>query len=350
MTEIKKILVVRFRQIGDAILSTALCSTLKRTFPGAELHFVVNKGIAPLFEGHPDIDKVIAFEKHELKPLPTYLKRVKEIVTETRYDIIIDMRSTLNSLMFAALSHHTPFRIGGKKPYSPLFLTDSIDFYSSKIDGDMVKRNLLLTKPLEKIAPVKRVTDFSIHVGEEERLKFRTRMEAEGVDFSRPVMLAGVTTKIASKCWDKSYMVETLRRFIAEHGEWQLIFNYAPGVEESDAREMFRELGSPSNVMIDIKASSLRELAAMTTNCDLYFGNEGGARHLAQALGVPSLAIFSPIASPGVWLPPTSTPAEGISIEDYPEAAEIDDMEHKFHLIKPDDVYRRLVTMISKLN
>ena len=56
MKPIKRILIIRFRQIGDSILAVALCSTLKKSFPDAEIHFVLNKNIAPLYEGHPDID------------------------------------------------------------------------------------------------------------------------------------------------------------------------------------------------------------------------------------------------------------------------------------------------------
>ena len=45
MKPIKKILIIRFRQIGDSILAVALCSTLKKSFPDAEIHFVLNKNI-----------------------------------------------------------------------------------------------------------------------------------------------------------------------------------------------------------------------------------------------------------------------------------------------------------------
>lgn len=51
MKPIKRILIIRFRQIGDSILAVALCSTLKKSFPDAEIHFVLNKNIAPLYEG-----------------------------------------------------------------------------------------------------------------------------------------------------------------------------------------------------------------------------------------------------------------------------------------------------------
>jgi len=49
------------------------------------------------------------------------------------------------------------------------------------------------------------------------------------------------------------------------------------------------------------KPSSLRQLAALCANCSFYFGNEGGARHIAQALEIPSFAIYSPSASKSMY-------------------------------------------------
>ena len=55
------ILVIRFRQMGDAILATSLLNTLRHNFPEAQIHFVLNEKIAPLFQGHPSIDRIITF-------------------------------------------------------------------------------------------------------------------------------------------------------------------------------------------------------------------------------------------------------------------------------------------------
>ena len=54
----KKILVVRFRQMGDAILATSLLNTLHKSFPEAKIDFVLNQRIAPLFEGHPSVNHI----------------------------------------------------------------------------------------------------------------------------------------------------------------------------------------------------------------------------------------------------------------------------------------------------
>ena len=61
------ILVIRFKRIGDAILSLPLCHSLKLTFPNSKVDFVLYEDVAPLFEGHPYIDNVITITKKEQK-------------------------------------------------------------------------------------------------------------------------------------------------------------------------------------------------------------------------------------------------------------------------------------------
>ena len=163
MKPIKKILIIRFRQIGDSILAVALCSTLKKSFPDAEIHFVLNKNIASLYEGHPDIDKVITFDKNENKPFTAYIKKVWQVTHQNKYDVIIDMRSTIRTLFFSLFSLKTPFRIGRIKGYTRFLLNYRTDTYSNSLTTDMVERNLLLAAPLEKIKPIQYTKEFRLY-------------------------------------------------------------------------------------------------------------------------------------------------------------------------------------------
>ena len=172
MKPIKRILIIRFRQIGDSILAVALCSTLKKSFPDAEIHFVLNKNIAPLYEGHPDIDKVITFDKNENKPFTAYIKKVWQVMHKNRYDVIIDMRSTIRTLFFSLFSLRTPFRIGRIKGYTHFLLNYRTDTYSKNLTTDMVQRNLLLAAPLEKIRPIQYTKEFKLYLTDREKEDF----------------------------------------------------------------------------------------------------------------------------------------------------------------------------------
>ncbi len=50
-------------------------------------------------------------------------------------------------------------------------------------------------------------------------------------------------------------------------------------------------------------ALGLRPSAAAMARCRIYLGNDTGSMHLAVAVGVPCVAIFSSRAAPGLWYP-----------------------------------------------
>ena len=316
-----RILVVRFRQMGDAILATPLLSTLKKNFPDAEIDFVLNERIAPLFEGHPAISRIITFTDKERHAFFTYIRKVWRIVHQTRYDVIIDMRSTVNTMLFGLFSLRSKYRVGIRKPYT-------LGIFNYRIEGcedneSMIDHNLKLAKPvldfqLSTLNSQRYERNLSLSITEEEKQDFHRYMEQQGIDFSRPVMLVGVTAKLEHKTWPEDRMIETLRRFMEAFPQWQLIFNYAPGREAENARRIYDALGQNGNIFINIEAPSMRKLAAMAANSTFYFGNEGGARHIVQAMGRPSLVICSPGVSKTTWLPQdTDVLAVGIDAESY---------------------------------
>lgn len=341
---IRKILIIRFRQLGDTVLATALCSTLKRSFPGVEVHMVLNEGIAPLLARHPDVDRVITFSAAENGIFFKYVRKVWRVVRSGKYDVIIDMRSTVKSLFFSfssLFSVHRPLRVGRAKWYSRLFL----NYCVPATTGCAIDKNFQFAAALSAYAPIKRVDDFRLYVSEGEVQAMRECMCRNGVDFSKPVLLVGVTTKLLHKRWNMGYMHTVLRRLLARYGSVQMIFNYAPGREEDDAWELFEELGRPSAVKMGVEAHSLRSLMALCANCTFYFGNEGGARHIAQALGVPSYAIFSPVADKSVWLPRTAVPAHGVGCDYDSQTA---DYYALFDAITPDAVCRELFPLLDE--
>ena len=244
------------------------------------------------------------------------------------------------------------FKLVVPKGYTRFLLNYRTDTYSKDLTTDMVQRNLLLAAPLEKIRPIQYTKEFKLYLTDREKEDFRYYMEKEGIDFAHPVLLIGVTTKLIHKKWNTEFMVATLKRILEEYKDIQMIFNYAPGYEEEDARNIYKELGCPERIKIDIQASSLRQLAALCANCSFYFGNEGGARHIAQALGVPSFAIYSPSASKSMWLPANSVLAEGISPDDIlpPEQQATLPYEERFALITPEKVYEQLIPILRQLS
>lgn len=299
-----KILVVRFRRVGDAVLSMSLVHSLARSFPApqGEIHFVINRAIAPLFEGHPDIGRVIPFSEEDCHGL-RYVRKVWNLCRAERYDAIIDMRSTLKTSLFALFSPGARYRIGRRKPY-----TLGLHNYRIPLDKkeDRLVSNLGLLAPLEKEGHIVRDLNFPLHITPAEREAYAAYLRRSGLDLARPVVLCAVTTRIPGKAWRADRMAAVLGRFIETHPDAQLVFNYSGAAEAADARALHALMGHDRHVLIDIEARDLRQLCCLCLFSTLYFGNEGGVRHIAQSLDTPSLAIYPPYVDMRVWLPGSS--------------------------------------------
>lgn len=343
---INKILVIRFRRVGDSVLSIAICTSLRKSFPDAQIDYVVNENIASLYEGHPDVDNVIKFNKKENKNFWKYIAKIYKLVSTTKYDVIIDTRSTVMTLFFSLFSLHTRYRIGSKKKYNFFLHNYRIDNHGDQ-NVDMVQHNLKLLKPLEKEAKIDYCSDFKLYVSEQEKIDCRFYMQKKGIDFTKPVIVATVTARLAHKVWNKERMKEVLRRIIDKY-DAQIIFNFVDN-EEKFAVNIHREMGYDKNVFTNIKARSLRDLCALIVNCDFFFGNEGGARHIAQALGIPSYAIYPPNILKSIWLPNEGECYTGISPDDNHSQREQRNMDYfqRFNLITVDQVWKGLDNMLS---
>ena len=213
----------------------------------------------------------------------------------------------------------------------------------------MVEHDVSFAAPLNAIRPIRPIKEFTLHITNEEKQAFGTYLTQQGIDLSKPIMLANVTAKLASKVWQEDRMVWVLDQFIKQFPNWQIIFNYAPGQEKINAYRVYEKLGSPKQVLIDVQARSSRELVAMGYFMTLFFGNEGGARHIMHATGCPSLVICAPGNSKTVWLPQNNVPAEGIAPSDFATSKELASMsrERQYDLITQEVVWNKLKDFVQ---
>lgn len=337
------ILVIRFRQLGDAILATPLLNTLHATFPEAHIDLVLNARIAPLFEGHPALHRIITFTDDERHHMLTYLRKVWRTVHHTRYDVIIDMRSTLNTQPFALFSLHTPYRVAVRKAYTRVASNHLLPKWGSK---SMVDHNIGLATPLQVLRPLVADRHITLPMPPAALAAMQQYLDRMGIDRTKPIVLMGVTAKLSHKTWDEERMTELVDRFIDRYPEAQIIFNYAPGQEEANARRIYANLRRPDCVFIDVQAKSPGELLALSQCITLYFGNEGGARHIVHAAGRPSFVVCAPRSIKSTWIPQDQVPAEGISAADLADTTDMTDRQ-KYELITVDEVWRRLNDFIG---
>uniref|UniRef100_A0A6A7G6F7 Heptosyltransferase n=1 Tax=Hirondellea gigas TaxID=1518452 RepID=A0A6A7G6F7_9CRUS len=308
----KKILIVRFKQIGDSLLATPICESLKKTYPNSRIDYVVYDHIAPLFEGHPAIDNVISITKEERKNPLKYIAKVWK-VTRLKYVIILGIMSTPKSELFTLLGRSAEYRIGRWKPKRGYTYTHSVR--EPKVSRDKVDKFLHMLKPLEDAGEkIIYDTTYRVVLNDEEKNRLRGRMMKAGVDFTRPVFAFAINSRRPEKVWNLKNMKKIIVVLLEKYNA-QGIFYYSPE-EKEFAKKIHSELGDREDIFSNIETKSIKELAMLLSNCDMFIGNEGGPRHISQGLDLPSFAIFSPRAEKKEWLSNANDRHRGIEPND----------------------------------
>ena len=305
------ILVIRFRQMGDAVLTTAMLNTLRQTYPDAQINFVLNSNLCPLFTGHPAINNLIAFTDKEQYNLIAFLRKVWQIVHSCHYHVIIDMRTTPKTLPFCVFALSSHFRIGLRKWYSRAVFNHTIP--PCRQNESMIDHNLAMLHPLEAMGKVRYTRQFTLSIAPEEVVSYGEYLKKQGINLSKPIILCGPTAKLDHKTWGEDNMIWVIRKLIDTYPEAQFIFNYAPGREREKALRIWHKLNKDTHIFIHTEAVNMRELVALAHYTTFFFGNEGGARHIIQAGEKPSFVVCAPQTSIKKWIPENETPAEGIS-------------------------------------
>jgi len=91
-----KILILKFRNIGDVLLITPLLSNLKQHYPESQIDVAVNKGTEAMVSLNPNISNVIVYDRTLIKSLSLIKKLIKEIqfslsFRRESYDMVINL-------------------------------------------------------------------------------------------------------------------------------------------------------------------------------------------------------------------------------------------------------------------
>ena len=91
-----KILIIKFRNIGDVLLSTPLIANIKYYYPDSNIDFALNKGCEEMVYGNPDINNIIVYDRPRIKKLGILSQIFEEIkftrnIRSNNYDTVINL-------------------------------------------------------------------------------------------------------------------------------------------------------------------------------------------------------------------------------------------------------------------
>src|SRR5207244_4700103 len=135
-----RILVVRLGAMGDVIHALPAVASLKHSFPGSHLTWLIEMQWAPLLERNPYVDEIAIFERGN----PRAWLHNRRKLRDGRFDFAVDFQGLLKSALAASMAR--PDRIFGfpqahlRERAAGLFYSDRVVIQSAHI----VEQNLEL--------------------------------------------------------------------------------------------------------------------------------------------------------------------------------------------------------------
>ncbi len=273
---IKKILCIKPRGIGDIVLSTIILDDLRKNFPLAEIHYLTETFAKDALANNPLVAKVHTMEKTE------FVLKVAARLRKEKYDLIIDLWSNPRSAQITFLTH-AKYRVGfsyrGRKyAYNILGTSEKGEHHSAE-------HNLEMLKALGIEITSKRIHFYTNREDDNWAKQFIKTNLPTGKKIIGIIPSGGWPSK---RC-DATKWVEICTAIKQKYDAVFLIL-WGPG-DESDADYIKNKLGEDAILIPEVK---IGKLSAFIKICDLVVANDSGPMHISAALGVPTLGIFGP--------------------------------------------------------
>jgi len=145
-----KILITKFKSLGDVILLTPLIKNLKNAYPNSQIDILLRKGTEQILSNNPNIDAIFTLGNHRSKLInflidaSIYLK-----VRFKQYDIVIATDRGERSSIISRISG-ARMRIGRRNDFSPKLNENFSHFFSFHGERHVIDLNLDPLRILEK--------------------------------------------------------------------------------------------------------------------------------------------------------------------------------------------------------
>src|SRR3990172_4499806 len=286
----KKILVMRYRFIGDTVLTVPFLRNLRRAEPDAFIAWMVAPGSSDVVRGIPYVDRMIAWDPVTIhadsrgthRTILSKLAFIRDL-RALRFDKVYVLKRSLSSAVLAWLTG-APKRIGFDTEGRGILLTTKVPYRHDRHE-------------VEKFLDVLRADGVKV---EDDRLEIWTTPEEErnaarvlresGIDASERVAAIHPFSAVPQRGWPMENFAALADRLRNEAGFRPVVLG-GPG--DVGPFGPMRHLFGAGTVDL-VGKCTLRETIALLKQCVLFVGNDSGIMHLAAAAGTPLVALFGP--------------------------------------------------------
>ena len=284
----KKMLVIQLRQIGDVLLTTPAVRALREQYPDSTIWYLTETGPSKILQGNPHIDRIVTRQRKA--SLADDLKLLWTLRQE-RFDLLIDFFSNGRSAWMSFVTgarHRVAVRHAGRA----FWYTFTPNIQTGR--GYAPEDKLALLRAIgiqgELTPPVLTIPDAAKNY-------IDAFFKARGLDTppaaaQSPIVTIDPTSRRQARRWLPERYAQ-LADELLERYQARCIFLWGPGEQEM-IESLVKQAKRPHILACQ---TDLMQAAALIARSDLHIGNCSAPRHIAVAVGTPSLIVMGPTSA-----------------------------------------------------
>lgn len=277
--EIRKVLVIRPRFVGDVCLTLPVLANLERLAPQAELHYLVEEEAAPLLAGDPRLARVWVASRRGSALAGA---RLAAELRQARFDLVLDLFCNPRTALWTAATG-AAWRVGypNKRMRSAA--------YNLPVRTDAVSAIAFHLASLEALGWDARPEVPALALSDAEKSAAWNHLAERGIPAGAELVGMHPGARFMTRRWQPEDFASLGRTLLAQRPRARLLVFGGPGEEEL-ARSIAGEVGDPrAQALVDV---ALRRFAALLSLCRAFVGGDSGPVHVAVAAGTPTIGIF----------------------------------------------------------
>jgi ADP-heptose:LPS heptosyltransferase len=304
-TEVRFVTALMLGEIGDLVVTTPTLAALRKAYPAARMQVVIRRQLARLLAADPMIDELLLYDASSRW---TQLRFLADLALR-RHDLWVDLHTpTFNTVCGndQVFRRNRVFMLASHPRFQRAF---SMPAYRGRLSHPVAV-------PAESVLRTENIVDLTLRLAgrgihdRSKRLEISAvdaewagaEIERQGLAEQRCVGLFFGANQPA-KVWPAPRTLEFCRALPARFPGVMFLLLVGPQEREAIAQLVGQLDASTAARFRVFTAGGLGGQAALMRHCEAMVSTDSGPMHMADALGVPIVALFSAFNHLPIWRP-----------------------------------------------
>ena len=293
LSNVKNILVIELKKIGDILVATPTLRALKNNFPQASIDVVVSPGMEEVLYENKNLSKVFSWDRDKIREnYLSYLEQIKD-----KYDLAVILHNGTYEVSKLLKEANIPYRMGctrvGFREPKGYFLTKQL------LPDRNLKHKIEDNLDVLKLININNIKDKSpeAHASKKAEIAVKSILKKNKIS-DKDFIIVLHTVSWTHPTWFKERFAELADKLIKKY-KAKIIF---VGTEKE---KQFNEeiISQMKNKSLNFAGkTSIQELFALIKVANLVVGIDSASTNIAAAFKTPVVALFG-AGDKTIWHP-----------------------------------------------